>query len=125
MRSSLDQGWLKGPNQGVSAINILIRKGNPGFNTVEADRTFQFREEAEWPLPNTNQTKFYLSSDLKLSTQKADKNDSQLEYEALTGEPFSFSTSRFEQVTEITGHITANLVMGVKGIRECYMSSSY
>lgn len=36
-------------------------------------------------------------------------------YEGLTGEPFQFSTTAFDTPTEFTGHIKANLVMGVRG----------
>lgn len=93
---------------------MLVRRGNPGFNNIEGDRTFKFREEKEWPLARTEYTKFYLNSDLTLSTTKQDK-ETQLTYSALDGDAFSFSTAPFEKATEIAGHVLANLVMGVKG----------
>lgn len=38
---------------------------------------------------------------------------STLETEGLTGQSFKFETAPFEEETEITGHILANLCMGV------------
>lgn len=106
-------GWLEGPNVKVPAVNVLVRKGNPGYNSTEAERTFQTRDESEWPLRRTKYTDFNLMPDRSMSIGGKAQEETTLEYEALTGEPISFATAPFEQETEICGHITANLVMGV------------
>ena len=110
-----DRGWLEGPNVKVPAVDVLLRKGNPGFNKTEAERTFKTRSETEWPLARTQYTKWQLHSDLSLSVGAGQDKTDELSYEALTGEPLSFTTAPFEEETEITGHITANLTMGVRG----------
>lgn len=109
-------GWLEGPNAKVPAVDVLVRKGNPGFNKIEAERTFKSRSESEWPIKRTQYTKFYLQSDLSMTSKSNQSTDATLSYEALTGEPLSFSTAPFDEETEITGHLLANLVMGVKGV---------
>ncbi|KIJ55804.1 hypothetical protein M422DRAFT_24318 [Sphaerobolus stellatus SS14] len=110
-----DRGWLKGPNapDGVPAVTLLLRKGNPGFNSVAADRTFRSRAEPEWPLAKTQYTKFYLSGDGKLSNEKSTLAK-KFTYPGLIGEALQFKTVPFTQETEITGHIVANLILSVE-----------
>lgn len=107
-------GWLEGPNVKVPAIRLLVRKGNPGWNSIEAERSFGFREEHEWPLDRTNYVRYNLHSDGSLSAEPQ-ANQATLVTEGLTGRSFKFETSPFQQETEITGHILANLTMGVAG----------
>jgi predicted acyl esterase len=98
----------------VPAISLLVRKGNPGFNNTEAERTFKTRPEAEWPLVRTEYTKFHLHSDLTLSSTPQ-VEPATLETVGLTGNSFQFTTAPFESDTEITGHILANLCVAVAG----------
>ncbi len=98
----------------MPAISLLVRKGNPGFNNTEAERTFTTRPETEWPLARTEYTKFHLHSDLTpSSTPQAEP--ATLETVGLTGNSFQFTTAPFEGDTEITGHILANLCVAVAG----------
>lgn len=106
-------GWLEGPNVKVPAVNLLARKGNPGFNNTAAERTFTSRDEQEWPLARTEYTKFHLRPDTMTLGTEPQNEASTLETEGLTGQSFKFETAPFEEETEITGHILANLCMGV------------
>ncbi len=109
-----DRGWTKGPNEGVPAVNVLVRKGNPGFNTPEADASFENRPENEWPLARTEYRKFHLHPDLTLSTNGPFTAPAKLELAALgKSAPFQFKVT-FDQETEIAGHLLANLVVGVQ-----------
>lgn len=107
-----DRGWLKGPNVSVPAVNVLLREGNPGFNSTEAERTFIRREEAEWPIARTLYTKYHLQPN-QLLTNVSPNAEAIIEYDGLTGEPVQFSTPAFTTKTEITGHVLAKLAMSV------------
>ncbi|ORY86664.1 X-Pro dipeptidyl-peptidase protein [Leucosporidium creatinivorum] len=108
-----DRGWTKGPNQGVPAVNVLVRKGNPGFNSTEAEAAFIDRLESAWPLERTEYTKFHLHSDLSLQRQ-APKQSGQLKFAALgKGDPLQFKIT-FDKDVEIAGHPLANLVVSVE-----------
>ncbi|KAM0793769.1 hypothetical protein ACM66B_001187 [Microbotryomycetes sp. NB124-2] len=107
------RGWKKGPNVDVPAINMLVRKGNPGINSNEAEATFPFREEREWPLARTEYRKFYLNPDLSLSESPRETSET-IKLEALgKGEPAQFKVT-FDKETEIAGHPLANLVVSVE-----------
>lgn len=108
-----DAGWLEGPNAKVPAISYLLRKGNPGYNDIEADRSFPRHTSSEWPLPETKYQKLYLSKSLKLEAAPQTENG-EIVYEALTGEPVLFESKPFESETEITGHPLVNLSMAVR-----------
>ena len=108
-----DRGWTEGPNAKIPAVNMLLRKGNPGFNKIEGDATFGTREEKSWPLERTEYRRYYPSSDLSLSTSKPTE-ESTVKLEALgKGEPVQFKY-KFEKETEIAGHPLANLVVSVE-----------
>jgi len=114
LRGIDDRNWLKGPNapNGVPAINLTLRKGDPGFNTFEAEKMFPRRTEVEWPIARTQYTKYYLGADeLIKPQQRAEKR--KFEYKGLVGEPLHFWTEAFTEETEITGHIVANLVFSI------------
>lgn len=107
-----DAGWKQGPNAKIPAVNLLVRKGNPGFNSTEAEATFAFRQEKEWPLARTRYEAFYLQPDLTMATQPA-KESKTFDLQALgKSEPFNF-TVKFDKETEIAGHPTANLIYSV------------
>lgn len=109
--------WLKGPNApgGVPAVTYATRKGNPGFNKTEYERTFPFRTATAWPLTNTQYTPFYLSDKTLQTTKPA--TTSQESWDGLTGESVLFSTLPFERETEITGHpvLRANVAVASDG----------
>ncbi|WWD19961.1 hypothetical protein CI109_104434 [Kwoniella shandongensis] len=105
-------GWKEGPNGKVPAVSLLVRKGNPGFNSNEAEATFKARPEAEWPLKRTEYRQYQLTDDGKLSTSEA-STASSFELQALgKSKPLHFEHV-FEQETEIAGHPTANLVFSI------------
>ncbi|GAA5875152.1 hypothetical protein JCM8547_005537 [Rhodosporidiobolus lusitaniae] len=109
-----DRGWLKGPNAGVPAVNLLVRKGNPGFNSTEAEATFSNRPETSWPLERTQYTRFHLHPDLSLQQDSPAKEAKQVKLAALgKGDPLQFKLT-FDKETEIAGHPLVNLVVGVE-----------
>ncbi|CUM67400.1 uncharacterized protein PRCAT00005094001 [Priceomyces carsonii] len=108
-------GWSEGK---VPKVEILLRKGNVGFNNPEGEATFQTRIEKEWPLERTKYTRYYLTSDGALtSSEPLNQNSSSLTYRANTTlddqDAINFTTDPFEKETEITGHITAQLNVSV------------
>lgn len=103
-----DAGWKLGPNAKVPAVNLLVRKGNPGFNSNEAEATFAFRQENEWPLARTQYEAFYLQPDLTMATSPASESKT-FDLHALgKSDPFNFVV-KFDKETEIAGHPTADL----------------
>ncbi|CAO2653584.1 Nn.00g029950.m01.CDS01 [Neocucurbitaria sp. VM-36] len=118
-RSFLD-AFLKGEDRGgwsngtAPKVDIVLRKGDVGFNNPTGERTWTRRIENEWPIARTEYTPYYLTPDLGLvSTKPEPPRDSKLGYRALgtIDEPqlLQFTTDAFKQETEITGHITAHL----------------
>jgi hypothetical protein len=109
-----DRGWLEGPNAKVPAVNLLVREGNPGWNSNEAEATFGSRPEAAWPLERTKYTKYHLhpsspSLQLEPATEPAT-----IEMDALgKGQPIHFRF-KFEDGVELTGHPLATLAVSVK-----------
>jgi predicted acyl esterase len=125
-RSFLD-AFLKGEDRvgwsvpgKVPAVDIVLRKGNPGFNNAEKEKAFPRRTESEWPIARTKYTNYYLTSDGGLSDQKPSA-EATISYEAPgyihsdvcsnrpRGSPVTFTTAPFEQETEVTGHVVAHL----------------
>ena len=106
-------GWKDGPNGRVPAVSLLVRKGNPGFNSNEAEATFKSRPETEWPLARTVYQRYYLCTDGTLSPEQA-SDEKVFELQALgKSDPLHFSLT-FDKETEIAGHPTANLVFAAK-----------
>lgn len=106
-------GWKEGPNAKIPAVNLLVRKGNPGFNSNEAEATFKSRTETEWPIARTEYRKLYLTSDNKLSTTKPSDSGT-FNLDALgKSKPIHFEV-KFDKETEVTGHPTANLVYSIE-----------
>ncbi|KDE07386.1 hypothetical protein MVLG_02426 [Microbotryum lychnidis-dioicae p1A1 Lamole] len=117
LKNEDDRGWQKGPNNGVPAVNLLIRKGNPGFGTLEADATFESREETSWPIERTKYQRLNLhpSSDPNGHSMKLEpvQQDSKLTIDALgRSDPLNFKMV-FDKETELAGHLLANFVVGV------------
>ncbi|KAK4235270.1 Alpha/Beta hydrolase protein [Achaetomium macrosporum] len=110
-------GWTTGQ---VPPVDLVLRKGDAGFNNPEAERRmFPRRTENEWPIARTQYTKWYLTPDGELTTDlataqaAAGKTCRKLTYEALgtmeNPQLIQFSSEPFQQETEITGHIVVHL----------------
>ncbi|KAJ4353955.1 uncharacterized protein N0V89_005687 [Didymosphaeria variabile] len=105
-------GWsVKGK---VPAVDLVLRKGNVGFDDAQAEKVYERRMEYEWPIARTRYTKFYLTPDHSLTqVQPIVTRAQKLSYEALGSlenpKLLQFITPPFEQETEITGHIVAHL----------------
>ncbi|KAF7588820.1 hypothetical protein BBP40_005174 [Aspergillus hancockii] len=107
-------GWSTGQ---APKVDVLLRKGNVGFNNTEAERAYSRRTENEWPLARTQYTKFYLTPDSQLQTGLPQSKLAKVNYRALgtLDDPqlIQFISPAFEQETEITGHIVARLNVSV------------
>jgi predicted acyl esterase len=104
-------GWTDGS---APKIDLILRKGNVGFNNPEGERRFRRRAESEWPIGRTQYTPYYLTPDKILSTAPAEgASRVKLAYRALgtIDDPqyLQFASAPFAEETEITGHITAHL----------------
>ena len=105
------EGWSTGK---APKVDIVLRKGNVGFNNPPAERTYSRRTETEWPIARTKYTPYYLTPEKQLTTQKpAMTTTSKISYHALgtleKPELVQFSTAPFKETTEITGHIVTRL----------------
>ncbi|KAK5108764.1 hypothetical protein LTR62_007824 [Meristemomyces frigidus] len=97
-------------------VDIVLRKGNPGFNNAAAElAAFPRRTENEWPIARTQYTKFYLTPDHGLDMEVPSPSDEVVSYRALgnsNDQQFvRFTTAPFEAEIEITGHSVAHLNM--------------
>lgn len=104
-------GWASGT---APKVDLILRRGNVGFNNPEGEKQFRRRIESEWPIARTKYTPFYLAPDKTLSTVPAEvASKAKLAYRALgtidNPQYLQFVTAPFAEETEITGHITAHL----------------
>ncbi|KAJ6010399.1 hypothetical protein N7451_001811 [Penicillium sp. IBT 35674x] len=103
-------GWSTGK---APKVDIVLRKGDVGFNNAEAEKQYTRRTEHEWPIARTQYTKYYLTSKHELLTHAPVERPVKVSYEALgtldTPQLIQFTTPAFEKETEITGHIVAHL----------------
>ncbi|KAF1971870.1 X-Pro dipeptidyl-peptidase protein [Bimuria novae-zelandiae CBS 107.79] len=105
-------GWsVKGK---VPAVDLVLRKGDVGFDNAAAEKVYERRTENEWPIARTLYTKFYLTPEKSFTqVRPVVTRPQKLSYEALGSleDPklLQFATPPFEQETEITGHIVAHL----------------
>ena len=91
-----------------------MRKGNPGFNSNEAEATFTNRPEKAWPLERTQYEKYHLHPDLSMRHNEPAQDPATLKLAALgKTDPIQFKV-KFDKETEIAGHPLANLVVGVE-----------
>ncbi|KAJ5681831.1 uncharacterized protein N7477_001771 [Penicillium maclennaniae] len=123
-RSFLD-AFLKGEDRygwsqkgAVPPVDLLLRKGDVGYNNPKAEQTFARRSEQEWPIARTEYTKLFLQYDGEmLFKNPANAGLLRKSYDALgTGQSsdmISFTTPPFERETEITGHMVAHLNVSV------------
>ena len=119
-RSFLD-AWLKNQDRDgwtrkgvLPAVDLILRRGNVGYNNPSAEKSFARRKENEWPIARTEYTPFYLTSDQELGWVRPDQLlPRKLRYRALGGketpDTLAFTSAPFESETEITGHIVAHL----------------
>lgn len=108
-------GWKTGQ---VPPVNLVLRKGDLGFNDAAAETQYPRRTENEWPIARTNWTKWYLTPQNTLTVDAdealaATTKRQKLTYEALGSlenpQLIQFSTPPFEEETEITGNVLAHL----------------
>ncbi|KAF4980022.1 hypothetical protein FZEAL_3884 [Fusarium zealandicum] len=101
----------------VPPVNLVLRKGDVGFNDAEKEKAYRRRDENEWPIARTQYTKLFLTPDLGLSWNGPQTDRKKLSYKALGSlsnpELLQFSTQPFEVDTEITGHVVAHLNVSV------------
>ncbi|KAJ5897066.1 uncharacterized protein N7473_006465 [Penicillium subrubescens] len=104
------EGWSTGK---APKVNIMLRKGDVGFDNAEAEAQFPRRIEHEWPIARTQYTKYYLTSQRELIKHAPIERQTKISYQALgtmeNPQLVQFVTPAFEKETEITGHIVAHL----------------
>ncbi|MCJ1471566.1 hypothetical protein MMC13_000206 [Lambiella insularis] len=88
--------------------------GEAPKNNPEAEKAYPYRFEKEWPLPDTNYTKFYLTPGKELVKGYAqNQSKAEMSYSALgdlrNPQIVQFTTQAFDQQTECTGHIVVHL----------------
>lgn len=123
-RSFLD-AFLKGDDRvgwsvpgKVPPVDMVLRKGDRGFNDPAKEQAFPRRTEDAWPIARTQYTKYHMSPRQELTTEApAVEHATRLSYEALgtLEDPrrLTFSTRPVETETEITGHIVAHVNVSV------------
>ncbi|KAH7002602.1 X-Pro dipeptidyl-peptidase protein [Ilyonectria destructans] len=109
-------GWAtKGA---IPPVDLVVRKGNVGFNDPSAEQKFLRRQESDWPLGGTKYTPMFLTTNKELQfTKPEDIQTTNASYAAFGNETdstiISFQSQPFGEETEITGHITAHLNISV------------
>ncbi|KAJ4351114.1 uncharacterized protein N0V89_006453 [Didymosphaeria variabile] len=97
-------GWKSGEQP---RVKLCLRKGDCGVDDPERELAFPTRGEADWPIPDTKYTKFFLNGSNELSeSPKGEKKT--FSYDALAGEPVWFRYT-VPNTLELTGHILAHL----------------
>ncbi|KAK3619073.1 hypothetical protein LTR22_026110 [Elasticomyces elasticus] len=104
-------GWSEGK---PAPVDIVLRKGDVGFNDAAAEKVYPRRTENEWPIARTQYTRYHLQPDLKLSKDAPYSGPAKTtSYKALgmlkDPQLVQFTTEAFEAETEITGHVVAHL----------------
>ncbi|KAF7173646.1 hypothetical protein CNMCM5623_005884 [Aspergillus felis] len=99
-------GWKSGQQP---RVHICLRKGDCGVDDPERELKFPRRAEVDWPIPDTQYTKFFLTPKQTLS-QTPDMSVGTYTYDALNGTPITF---RYQtpSTLEITGHIVLRLTV--------------
>lgn len=105
-------GWsVKGK---LPPVDLVLRKGDVGFDDPENEKQYTRRTEQEWPITRTRYTKFFLTQNRELTPEEPPQDvRKKLSYKALgtleDPQYLQFSTAPFEAETEITGHVLAHL----------------
>ncbi|KAI6883741.1 alpha/beta-hydrolase [Hortaea werneckii] len=92
--------------------SVGLQKSDVGFNNPLAEKLYNTRDEAEWPIARTKYTKFHLAPERTLTEDK-NTTAGEVSYPALgniNDQHFvQFTTAPFVEETEITGHAVAHL----------------
>ncbi|KAB8231102.1 Alpha/Beta hydrolase protein [Aspergillus alliaceus] len=106
-------GWKAGQQP---RVHICLRKGDCGVDDLERELKFPSRAEVDWPIPDTQYTKFFLTSKQTLS-HTPDMSVGTCTYDALNGTPITF---RYQtpSTLEITGHILLRLTVSCSRERQ-------
>lgn len=76
-----DRGWTV-PGK-VPAVDICLRRGNPGYNDAKAERdAFPRRQESQWPLKDTQYTDYHLNASNEMLVSSADMGNGILSYDS-------------------------------------------
>jgi predicted acyl esterase len=94
--------FLKGEQNGWDKEPPIL------LNVRHPNETFVLRKEADWPIPRTQWTKFYLAPDGMRLSRDEPAGGASLKYEAL-GEGLTFTTEPLSAPLEITGPAAAKL----------------
>lgn len=99
-------GWKVGQQP---RVQLCMRKGDCGVDDQERELNFPSRAEADWPIPDTQYTKFFLMANQTLSQTPAPTTGT-CTYDPLNGKPLTF---RYQtpSTLEITGHILAHITV--------------
>jgi predicted acyl esterase len=104
----------------VPPVDMVLRKGDAGFNDPGKEQQFPRRTESAWPIERTQYTKYFLTPNKMLTTDSAAgkaKHPLKLSYPALgtleSPQLVAFETMPVTVETEISGHITAHLNVSV------------
>lgn len=109
-------GWSRKGE--VPPVDLILRKGNVGYNDPVAERQFLRRKENNWPIARTQYTSLFLTGRGELSCpQQVDDKPCKIGYKAFGNthsETFiSFTTPPLESDVELTGHIVVHLNVSV------------
>ncbi|KAJ5833651.1 hypothetical protein N7474_001962 [Penicillium riverlandense] len=99
-------GWKSGQQP---RVHVCLRKGNCGVDDPERELNFPSRAEPDWPIPDTQYTKFFLTAEQTLS-QKPTPANAACTYDALNGSPVTFEY-KSPRSLEITGHTLVHLTV--------------
>ncbi|KAI5849167.1 Alpha/Beta hydrolase protein [Tricharina praecox] len=103
----------------VPPVDLVLRKGDVGFNNAIAEKAYTRRTELEWPIARTIWQQYHLTpDDLGLVTELPTISHHQkVSYPALgsiqSPQFLHFTTAPFETETEITGNVVAHLNVSV------------
>ena len=105
------EGWTTGK---ATKVGLTLRKGNVGYNDAQAEKQYEHRNECDWPIARTEQTRYFLTASHGLSkdlkpTAKAITLTYQAPGSLKSPEFVQFTTEPFAEETEITGHIMVHL----------------
>ncbi|KND93905.1 Cocaine esterase [Tolypocladium ophioglossoides CBS 100239] len=109
-------GWSR--KGAIPPVDLILRKGNVGYNNPKAEGQFLRRQENEWPIARTQYIDMFLGHYGSLSWRRPGANlPCKVQYDAFASDDsrqfVSFTSVPFEAETEVTGHIVAHLNVSV------------
>lgn len=119
-------GWTK---HAQPRVQLVLRRGNVGFNNPEAEKAYLKRPEEDWPIPRTIYTRYYLTHTQELITTPENPSPAtKITYQApgsLNDQQFvTFKSRSFEQEVEFTGHIITHLNVSATSVNESSLPPS-